>query len=727
MDKQLAFEPKLYLNKIQIPIYQQMNYFDNINQSSLKNQTQKQDSLEIDGFDWDYSNYVNRKIRTKLLISHTNEQDLKYIQNGSILRIEKIQSTYQKPELIKNLEQVKHLQWIGEYGKNNLKVGNWKVFWKGENLVDVGGQYSTNGKKQGKWKETIQNYWTKNQVYFLGEYENDQRQGVWRYIYDGKYIGGGEYNLNGEKIGIWEELSEAFWDFNQIIYIGKYQRGKKIGRWKNSLINGNDLETNQQIWGGEYDEEGTGIKSGKWIEISQMFEKLSQVIDIGEYKNGQKSGIWNYFYRDDYKKQFEQIGGGSYDEQNLGIKNGLWIELSDGFEKQSQVIHKGIYTNGKKFGKWEILYRANGMEQFQKIGGGLYDLQGEGVKNGFWIELSEDFTYYSQVTYCGEYKKDKKVGRWDIWFNNGSNQKIGGGQYLQINGMKIGKWIELSDGFYNESQVILNGDYKNGKKVGIWNIYYRQRNVDFFKQIGCGLYDKGGEGIKNGMWIELSPTFEYYSQVIYYGEYEKGKKVGNWNTCFIEKDLFASFNQKQIGLGSYDKDGNGMKIGIWIEISDGFWDNSQITYKGQYKNGIKVGRWNTYWIWDKQNKQIGGGSYDDSGDGIKIGRWIELRDGFYNLSQVIYIGEYNKGRKVSRWDILYSEYGKEDFEQIGGGTYDEEGMKIGSWIELCDNFGNGSLQSQIIYSGQYQNGQKVGQWFENKINNKGCGMRYDQD
>lgn len=38
--------------------------------------------------------------------------------------------------------------------------------------------------------------------------------------------------------------------------------------------------------------------------------------------------------------------------------------------------------------------------------------------------------------------------------------------------MKIGKWFELSDGFMDTSQVIYNGVYKNGEKVGRWDILW---------------------------------------------------------------------------------------------------------------------------------------------------------------------------------------------------------------------------------------------------------------
>ncbi|CAD8128885.1 unnamed protein product [Paramecium sonneborni] len=60
-----------------------------------------------------------------------------------------------------------------------------------------------------------------------------------------------------------------------------------------------------------------------------------------------------------------------------------------------------------------------------------------------------------------------------------------------------------------------------------------------------------------------------------------------------------------------------------------------------------------------ESKQIysGGGSYDQEGNQIKIGKWIELVEGFYCEKQVYYKGEYNmNGMKVGRWDIMFCKY-----------------------------------------------------------------------
>ncbi|CAD8117663.1 unnamed protein product [Paramecium primaurelia] len=63
-------------------------------------------------------------------------------------------------------------------------------------------------------------------------------------------------------------------------------------------------------------------------------------------------------------------GGGSYDEEDGEIKIGKWIELKEGFSKDSQILYQGEYQNGKKLGRWEIMYRhntSNPFSQMQKI------------------------------------------------------------------------------------------------------------------------------------------------------------------------------------------------------------------------------------------------------------------------------------------------------------------------------------------------------------------------
>ncbi|CAD8123584.1 unnamed protein product [Paramecium sonneborni] len=346
-------------------------------------------------------------------------------------------------------------------------------------------------------------------------------------------------------------------------------------------------------------------------------------------------------------------GGGQYEViEEISIKVGKWIELSDTFASDSQV---GKYENGIKVGRWDIYNKKS--QKNLKIGGGMYiQVGGESKKNGIWIELNEQFRYLSQVTLKGFYSAGKKVGKWKI-FQPYINVEIiyqlssGGGSYIEQGSFKFGSWCELSIGFSEQSQVVYVGDYQNGKKVGSWDIFYQE------ELIGGGQYEVIEEiSIKVGKWIELSDNFSDYSQVIYVGEYQNGKKIGRWDIQVRMENEF-NFQQMQILYEEVDEVSN--KVGRWCELSIGFSEYSKVVYVGDYQNGKKVGRWDIFY----KEELIGGGSYVQIEQGsIKNGSWSELDDYFDDDLQYINHGEYRMGKKVGTWiqiDLDYDNYYKE--------------------------------------------------------------------
>ncbi|CAD8193542.1 unnamed protein product [Paramecium octaurelia] len=581
---------------------------------------------------------------TKFSLMTQPNGDKVYSKNGYTLRVDKLKQGQKEEQVILNLEQIKHLRFEGQYGVDGYKYKQWDIIWKGQQVG--GGLYNILGEKEGKWIDLCENYWDEKKVVEIGYYKQDKRVGAWSQKWKDQIEEIGHYD-NGIKIGKWSELSEGFWDASQVTYYGEYLNGKKVGRW-------DIMYKKQFIGGGLYDLEGNETKIGEWIELNDGFFDYSQVTYSGQYKNGYKVGRWDINYKEDQHEPFKQIGGGSYDLQGNETKMGQWTELSDGFFHYSQVSYSGQYKNGYKVGRWDINYKKDQYEPNNKMqfrnqifgGGGSYDADGYGIKNGDWIELCEGFRDDKQVTYAGEYKNGHKINKWNIWYQDPStqdNECIGGGFYEEgCDDIKIGEWIELSDSFRDASYITYEGQYKENKKFGEWIIKYRE------EQIGGGSYDERCNGMKIGRWIELSTEFARYSQIIYNGEYQVDQKVGIWDI------KYRQVNQKQfksIGGGSYDKACNGMKIGKWIELQDGFRDTSQIIYAGEYQAGIKCGRWDIRYREDqhKSFKQIGGGSYDEGGFEIKIGRWNELSDDYNNSSQVVYSGAYKNHKKIGIW------------------------------------------------------------------------------
>ncbi|CAD8213692.1 unnamed protein product [Paramecium pentaurelia] len=704
---------------------------------------------------------------------------------------------------ISYLQKKLQITFNGQY-KNTKKDGKWDIFYEFPKQQIGGGLYG-NGVKIGKWIEVDERSVLNYIVTYSGEYRNDKKVGLWTTLNKQSGIeqlcGSANYDDDGTEIFKNDEKSK-------ILYIGEFRNGKKVGRW--DILSWDSKNANfEQIGGGLYDEQGSGNKIGNWIEFKKGYKNNSQITFNGEYNNGKKVGLWKTYKKRKNLKIYNQIfqlcGCSNYDENGIELYTSDKQKLFLVVIRNLNIFYLGEFMNGKKIGRWGIYNRWNKKQDFYKIGGGSYDEKGDGNKHGKWIELSNQFGFYRNLIYWGEYKNGIKVGGWDIGYKGKLEKvykKIGGGTYA--NGMKIGKWIELNEQyqektksqyyqchdvfeiyqgnykfgkkfglwetFKNQNQIInfyilsgsanydedgteifkndeksnflKLGEFRNGKKVGRWIIFFRPYNNDKFQLIGGGFYDTECEGCKIGNWIELSDEcqkstnstkyqicqgdYKFYkkiglwkkfnvidknvqlcgsanydengteifqndeaSKILYIGEFRNRKKVGRWDILFGRS--FEEFIK--IGGGQYDEDGN-FKIGQWIDLIDSFGQNRQVIYKGEYQCGEKVGKWNIVYVpvVGKTHNIIGGGQYDNS---IKIGKWTDLSDSFTSNNAIMYKGEYKNGNKVGLWDIL--------FDWIGGGFYDKEGysIKIGQWMELSEQF---TKFSQIMTIGEYKNG-----------------------
>ncbi|CAD8179243.1 unnamed protein product [Paramecium pentaurelia] len=317
------------------------------------------------------------------------------------------------------------------------------------------------------------------------EGKEKQKIGKWEGYWKNKVQKiGGYYDNQGLKQGLWYEEYENFWDYAQIVYVGIYHNGIQRNRW-DTIMN------NNIIGGGNYDHNGK--KTGKWVELHLNYFKQNYVYcDAtyeGEYLDGIKQGYWQTFL----SKKI--IGGGFYNQ--VGQKDGFWIELNDNFSLYlieiihcgNQVIYKGNYKNGLQIGIWEIVIVYDGKQIY--IGGGSFDDNGK--KNGRWVDLAIDWLNGNkEIFYIGDYKNGQKIGQWNI--HNWYNKSIGGGEFQE--GIKDGIWIDVHDDWRpGWRQIIYHGEYQMRKKIGTWKIL---ENSD--KQISGGDYNE--YGMKNGKWFE---------------------------------------------------------------------------------------------------------------------------------------------------------------------------------------------------------------------------------
>ncbi|CAD8115361.1 unnamed protein product [Paramecium primaurelia] len=103
------------------------------------------------------------------------------------------------------------------------------------------------------------------------------------------------------------------------------------------------------------------------------------------------------------------------------------------------ITYNGKYRNGKKIGMWVQCLRQNGYQSFQEIGE-------KQVSQIQWIILK--------------------------WLQNWYMEYIDGIGWYDERGSKHGKWVELDENSARESQITYQGEYNNGQKVGLWNLYW---------------------------------------------------------------------------------------------------------------------------------------------------------------------------------------------------------------------------------------------------------------
>ncbi|CAD8069661.1 unnamed protein product [Paramecium sonneborni] len=258
---------------------------------------------------WDQTKCRFHKINIEIKFTQNNQ--IIYSKNEEILRIVKVHEVFENQQLFNNVDQIHYLSWQGQYDQNEKKEGKWVAFWNKNILKNIGG-YFNNGQKRGQWRDLFLNYCDQSKVIETGVYYKNLRIGIWNYIFKDMKINGGLYNDDGYKQGKWIVLDERFFNYKQVTQNGEYNiYGMKVGRW-----------------------------------------------DI-MYKYVDKYGI---------KREYKQIGGGTYGQKGNQIKIGKWIELDEEFTFDKQVIYRGEYNEyGRKVGRWDIMFCKYGVTQDQQM------------------------------------------------------------------------------------------------------------------------------------------------------------------------------------------------------------------------------------------------------------------------------------------------------------------------------------------------------------------------
>lgn len=162
----------------------------------------------------------------------------------------------------------------------------------------------------------------------------------------------------------------------------------------------------------------------------------------------------------------------------------------------------------------------------------------------------------------------------------------------------------------NETQLMSEGNLKDGHENGRWTYYYRNgkkyKEVDFYMGIVNGrvaYYYENGTLMNEGMVVNnqtVGPYKEYFNDgtLKTEGQYRNGDKDSIWNHYnIVSRLVMVEHCQNGVCKVMEAWDNAGTKLvdsgnGIYKEYLS---DEKTLKEEGRYKNGLKDSTWVTYW------------------------------------------------------------------------------------------------------------------------------------
>lgn len=458
-----------------------------------------------------------------------------------------------------DFEEVKKAKEI--YSNNlylkNQKDGLWIEFFENNKFA---GLYES-GSKEGEWRMFSNN----NILLKLSTYKDDQLNGPSIEFFDDNSIKSSKEYKDGKLDG----KTIEYFDENNIFFEGFY---------KNGLLNGEAKEYFIYTDGSSSYSEGYYVnneKQGVWKE----YDKEGNLHSTQNYTNGKEDGTYSQYTKEGILKYTEEW---EYGEQLNAIEyypSGQIQSIEQWADNSRNGIAVSYYENGNI--KELVNYKDNMVD-------------GEYLKLNEKGEIIEKELYKEDVLIKDFLKENNEKLLKEIeTINNSTNKKIN--QFDEFG--KQGKWIELNENLYR-----CEGNYKNGKKDGLWIEEY-----GFITFKGNYKDDK-----RNGEYIVTSTNKENQNIIVETGQYLNGVYDGNIK---IYNDYSNLKYEREYNKGTLNKETefNQNKIYKITEFSEKdydikeFYDNGKLHYHNTpnlieefYNNGSlkksieKEGKSNTY-------------------------------------------------------------------------------------------------------------------------------------
>jgi len=395
--------------------------------------------------------------------------------------------------------------------------------------------------------------------------------------------------------------------------------------------------------------------------------EFDKAIAIGPYKTYYKSGgIKKEGYRDnkgqqqgkavEYDKSGQKKAEVTYEDGELNgpyktfAKKGYLLTEQSMKDGKKNGLRRSYYENG------QVMYESEFKDDVQQGIGKSWNADGNLRKKSSYVDgvlngLSTDYFDDGSVKKTQEYKDRKRVGETKIYHENGElriyekrnddGKVLTSKSYNDEGQLKSSReHVETEHGLVDERKWFDNsGELNRLSRQAVdnsWRMsesYDKEGNVrdrrEFKGHDLHGLYiSRYGAGLERVHFVEGKRHGEYTitdqdGDVIASGEYDHGKKVGDW----VSEDSYGATKER------YDDDGklNGVR-----EV---YGPNGKLRLREHYKDDLL------------------NGTYEEYADG-----------------EVVTKGEYVDGKREGEWleSIGYSPY------QTSRGNYDN-GVKVGEW------------------------------------------------
>jgi uncharacterized protein len=247
------------------------------------------------------------------------------------------------------------------------------------------------------------------------------------------------------------------------------------------------------------DADGNYINHGSW----KMFDERGTIVAEGHYRNGERDGTWNRWYRGNDAELFstlpyQQFSGPFVSQGNFqnGKLHGRWGI----YDNKQRKITEWQFADGNREGK-SVWYFSNGrkMKEIDYRGGEVegeyneWNVDGRQIikdtyqagrklaakvdffankqkkTEGMYLHAKEvvqnpDDWWTAKVATYVRQGKDEKHGQWISWYQSGQKQTQG--EYR--NDLQVGKF----NWWYENGQIALQGSYDAGKQVGKWTWWH---------------------------------------------------------------------------------------------------------------------------------------------------------------------------------------------------------------------------------------------------------------